>query len=276
MSIIRSIIYGFISGLAEFLPISASAHQAVMRLMFGMNTRNSFQELLVHIGFLFSIIVGCREVLVRLRREQTNISASRRRRTRTKDAKSFYDLRLLKTASIPLFIGLFLTFATAKLENNLLVIMGFLLINAVIVLLSEHTSHGNRDARTMTALDGIAMGMLGILSIFPGISRTGVISAYATARGADSKNACNWAFLLGIPAVVFAVCFDIVGIVIYGFGSTSLVVFIGYLFSGIAAFGGGYLGITIFKTVLSHSGFTRFSYYSIGVALFTFILYLIT
>lgn len=276
MSIMRSIMYGFISGLAEFLPISAPAHQAVMRLMFGMNTRNSFQELLVHIGFLFSIIVGCREVLVRLRREQANYSASRRRKIRTKDAKSFYDLRLLKTASIPLFVGLFLTFATDKMGNNLLIIMGFLLLNAVIILLSDHTSHGNRDSRTMTALDGIVMGLLGILSVFPGISRTGVISAYATARGADSQNACNWAFLLGIPAIVFSACFNVIGIVTYGFGVTSVAAFIGYLLSGAAAFCGGYIGIAIFRTVLSHSGFTRFAYYSIGAALFTFILYLIT
>ena len=128
----------------------------------------------------------------------------------------------------------------------------------------------------MTALDGIVMGLLGILSVFPGVSRTGVISAYATARGADSQNACNWAFLLGIPAIVFAAFFDVIGIIIYGFGVNSIVAFVGYLLSGVTAFCGGYIGITVFRTVLSHSGFTRFAYYSIGAALFTFILYLIT
>lgn len=276
MSLFQSIIYGLVSGLTEFLPISSHAHQAFMRYIFGVDARNSLQELLVHIGLFFSIIVGCREILFRLHREQKLISGSRRRKARSFDTKSLYDLRLIKTATIPMVIGLLMTITTSKLDGNLLAIMFFLACNAFVLFIADHSRHGNRDSRTMSGLDGIVMGILGALSVFPGISRTGMISAYATTRAADSENACNWALVLGIPAILFAACYDIVGIVSAGFGGISFITFVGFVLSGIAAFCSGYVGISLFKTILNHSGFGRFAYYSIGAAIFSFVLYLIT
>lgn len=276
MSFLESVLYGFISGITEFLPVSSRAHQALLRYLLGVQARDSMQNLLVHIGVFFAIVLSSREYLSRLHREQKAISGSRRKRLRSADAKSLYDLRLLKTATFPLIIGLLLSFPMGKLENSLLFIIIFLILNGFVLLLAEHCSHGNRDSRTMTGLDGIVMGVVGALSSFPGISRTGMITAYATVRGADSQNAANWAVLLGIPALIFATCYDIVGIVTSGMGVITFSVIIGNLLSGAAAFAGGYLGISVFRAILNHSRFSGFAYYSLGEALLFFILYLIT
>ena len=276
MSLIESIFYGFISGVTEFFPISSKAHQAILRYIFGVGTRNSLQELLVHIGLLLALFLGCRDVLYRLHREQKAISMSRRRRRRSLDVKSLYDLRLIKTATFPLLIGLILCVVVWKWQDNLLTIMCFFIVNGLILLFAEHIQHGNRDSRTMTGLDGIVMGILGALSSFPGISRTGIISAYATARGADNQNAVNWAVLLGIPAIIFAACYDIVLIFSVGVGALSFPIIIGCILSGIGAFAGGYVAISMLVSVLNHTGYAPFVYYSFGAALFSFVLYLIT
>ncbi len=276
MSIVESILYGLISGLTDFLPVSSGAHQALMRYLFGVNARIPFQELLVHIGVIASIFIGCNETLVRLQREQRSQTGPRRRKIHTLDSKSYYDLRLLKTATIPLLIGLFLSLATRSMENNLLNLMAFWLCNAVILLLADHSRRGNRDSRTMSALDGIVMGVLGSLSVFPGISRTAIITSYSALRGADNENAVHWAVLLGVPATFLAIAFDLVRIVVNGFGCGSSGAFLGCILSGITAFGGGYLGISLLKLILNQSGFSKFAYYSIGTALLSFILYLIT
>lgn len=276
MSLIESIIYGLLSGIAEFFPISSQAHQTLLRYIFGVTTRNSLQEFLVHIGLLLSLFVGCRDVLFRLRREQKTLSASYRKRKRSLDVKSLYDLRLMKTATFPLLIVLLLCAIVGKWTGNLITVMCFLIVNALVLLFAEHTQHGNRDSRTMTALDGIIMGILGALSSFPGISRTGIVSAYAVARGADNQSAVNWAFLLGIPAIIFAVCYDFVLIFAVGVGTLSLSLIISCVLSGIGAFLGGYIAISMLVSVLNHTGFTPFIYYSIGTSLFSFILYLIT
>lgn len=276
MSILKSILYGLVSGVAEFLPISSRAHQSLLNILLGAPARDPLQDLLVHIGLVISVFICCREYIQQLKSSQKSALSSRRRRSRTAADNGFYDLRLLKTAAVPLLIGLLLRFTTVKFESNLLALMLFLLCNAFILLLAEHSSHGNRDSRTMTGLDGILMGILGSLSAFPGISRTGIISAYTTVRGADSQNAVNWAVLLAIPALLFASFFDIFCAVRYGLGTISLIRLVQCILSGAAAFIGGYLGISVLKVALNHSGFGKFSYYCIGAALFSFILYLIT
>lgn len=276
MSLLESILYGFVSGLSEFLPVSSRAHQALMRYLFGVNTRDSLQDLLVHIGLIMAIYVTCREMIYRLAREQKILSTSRRGRQRSFDGRTLYDLRLLMTATVPLLIGLMFSFFTVNMEKNLLSMIVLLVINSVILLLSEHARHGNRDARTMSHLDGIAIGIVGAFSVFPGISRTGTISAYARARGADGHSTANWAVLLGIPALLFAVFFDVFFMVSAGVGSVSFYTVACYFLSGLASFCGGYLGITFLRVALNHSGLSGFAYYSIGTALFSFILYLIT
>ena len=49
---LESLIYGLISGLAEFLPISAEGHQHIMLYLFGGELRDPVRDFFVHIGLL--------------------------------------------------------------------------------------------------------------------------------------------------------------------------------------------------------------------------------
>ena len=276
MSIIESIIYGFVSGITEFLPISSRAHQTILRFLFGVESRNFFQEFLVHIGLLVAVIFCCRDILNRFRHQVSASLTTRSKRNRKKEFAEYYDFRLLKTATFPLVICLLILFLIVKIEVNLLLIIGFLLINAILLFFAAHSMQGNRNAKTMTGLDGVIMGIIGSFSLFPGISRIGIISTYTTLRGADIKNTANWTVLLSIPAILCFIAFDLIGMVSVGAGTISLLAIISYVLSGIAAFCGGYIAISILFTILTHSGYAYFAYYSIGAALFTFIIYLIT
>ncbi len=275
MQLLRNLIYGFISGITEFLPVSSNAHQGLLRYIFGISTRDSTQNLMVHIGVLFAVIIGYRETLTRLRREQTNLSAGRRR-SRSLDIKATYDLRLIKSASIPQFVVLILSFVTWRWEGSLIAIMAFFFINALVLFLADHTPQGNKDARSMTGLDGILIGIVGALSAFPGVSRTGMITSYATLRGADRQHSASWAIVLAIPAMAFGIILDLYGIFGIGLGSLTFAGFVGCLISGIAAFAGGYLGISMLQMIVRHSGFSGFAYYSLGASFLSFIFYLIT
>lgn len=275
MDVLKNLIYGFISGITEFLPVSSGAHQGLIRYIFGIDTRDSLQNLLVHIGILFAVILGFRETLLRLQREQKNL-ATGRRRVKSLDIKAAYDLKLIKTAAIPLFICLMLSFATNQWEGSLLALMAFFLLNALVLLLADHAPQGNKDARTLTGLDGILIGVLGALSALPGISRTGMITSYTTLRGADRERSVSWAIVLCIPATAFAIIFDFYGMFRFGVGSLTFAGFLGNIVSGISAFFGGYLGISLLQTILCNSGFSGFAYYSLGASLLSFVLYLIT
>jgi hypothetical protein len=76
--------------------------------------------------------------------------------------------------------------------------------------------------------------------------------------------------------MIFAIVFDFYGIFSFGVGSLTFVGFLGCVVSGISAFFGGYLGISLLQTILCHSSFSGFAYYSLGASFLSFILYLIT
>lgn len=276
MSFFNSIFYGFISGITEILPVSSQAHQALMRYLFGVDTRIPLQEFLVHIGVLLSLFVGASEMLKRLMRERKSLIGRHHRRIRNTDSKGYFELRLLKSASVLLFVGLFFYFSTKKYETGLLPIMTFWVINAVFLLVADHMPRGNRDARTMSALDGLVMGIVGALSVFPGISRTGMISSYAIARGVDCDTSINWSVLLSIPALLFYLLFDVINLITVGMGALTTGAIAYCALSGLSAFLGGYLGVSLLRLVLNQTGLAKFAYYCIGTAMFTFAIFLIT
>ncbi len=273
MSVFESIIYGLVSGFAEFLPVSSQGHQAIMFSVFGMDHREPFRDFIVHIAVLIALAITCRPLFSHLRREQT--IATRRRGRKAPERTGLYDLRLLKTAGFPLIVGLLFYFVTGKYEFSLLPLVMFFVVNGIILIIPEYIRHGNKDARFLTGLDGILLGLFGAASVIPGISRVAAMHAYGIARGTDRSHVMNWIFALTVPVLVVYMGFDIFNMFAIGLGITGFIYILSCLLSGIMAFIGGYFGIMLVRFLTVRAGFAGFAYYSWGAALFTFILYLI-
>lgn len=276
MSVIENILYGFIAGLAEFLPVSGRGHQALLHHMFGVSTRISLQDILVHIGILLSVFVACRDYIARLRWEQSTATTVRRNKSRRLDTKSHYDLRLLKSTVAPMLLGTILFNLILKSDYNLLSLIWLFILNGVVLLIAEHTRQGNRDAKTLTGFDGIMIGLSTALSALPGLSGTGMTLSYTTLRGTDIQKATNWAILLVIPATFFGIFGDVFYIIGNGFGDVSFLMILGSILAGIGAFCGGFVGISVLRLLVTNSSVFQASYYSFGFALLSFMLYLFT
>ena len=273
MSVFESILYGIVSGMAEFLPVSTQGHQAVLLRLFGQNYRDPLRDLAVHIALLAALMLGCRNLLLRIQREQAIISRSRRRRTY--DFNSIYDLRFIKTAAIPFVVGLIAYFRLQRFEQDPLTLVVFFAINGLVLMIPEYIRKGNKTGRLMTGLDGILFGIFSALSCFPGISRTGCGMGYASVRGADRMHTLNWVFLLSLPALAVWIVFDIIQLFSFGITAITFLRVLSYLLSGLFAFIGGFAGISVIRFISEKSSFLGFSYYSFGIAMFTFVLYLI-
>lgn len=270
---LESILYGFISGCAEILPISADAHRSIMMKLCGVDSKIPLMDLFVHLALLFAVFYCCRNLIVRIRHE---VRLSGKTRRGTYDNRGYHDLRLLKTISVPMILGIGLRLLTVKLTGNYLLISLFLLLNGAFLLLQDHLPYGNKTAGKLSGLDGIIAGLLSALSVFPGISRNGIIFSYGIARGADRTSVVNWILLLMIPALIVLCVLDIVAIFTIGFGITSFVGFLYCLFASITAFIGGYLAIRVIRILAVNTGYSFFAYYSVGAALFSLVLYLIS
>lgn len=276
MSVIENILYGLVSGLTEFLPISSRGHQTLLNYLFGVSTGTSLQDLLVHIGILFSVFIASRDYIGRLRWEQQTALAARGKKSRHMDRKRHYDLRLLRSAVIPMLFVTVLLNVLKKTEMSLLSLVCFSIINGAFLLFAEHTRLGNRDAKLMSGFDGLLIGVLSATRMLPGLSGTGITLAYSTARGADIQKAVNWVILLVIPAMIIAAGSDVIYIFANGFGTASFLMIVGSILAGIAAFCGGYIGISVLRLLVANISVFQFSYYSFGIALLSFMLYLFT
>lgn len=270
MNWLESIIYGLVSGFSEFLPISSPAHQAILLRLFGVDQRDPVQDFLIHLAILLASILCCWSTLGQIRKDRSTGSRRRGRHTQ----RSSLDFRVVKTAAVPLLVGLLMRSLVEGFESDLILLMILFLVNGIILYLPERMLQGNKNARSMSALDSILIGIGGVLSVFPGISLVGSTASVAIVRGADKQHALKWALLLNIFALFIFTVFDVFGFVFQGIGAASASYILHYLLSAAGSFLGAYLGIMFMRYLTVKAGFSGFAYYSWGAALFSFILYL--
>lgn len=274
LGILESLIYGLVSGLAEFFPVSSQAHQALMLKMFGSSSAGNLTNFLVHAALLLALFLNRKDHIDHLRRTHQLSSVPKRRRKHQPDQRRLMELRFLKTATITMLVGYLLYPQIRTMTQSLAAVAVLLLINGVILFVPLFLRNGNKDARSMTGLDSILLGICGIAGLFSGISRVGAGVSASVARGADKEHALNWVMLLSLPALICHLIYDVISIFTGGIGALGLFAAIGYALAAFGAFAGAYLSLHMMRTFSRRVGFSGFAYYCWGAALFTFILYL--
>ena len=69
---------------------------------------------------------------------------------------------------------------------------------------------------------------------------------------------------------------DILALITGGPGTISFLMILFYLLAALFAFAGGYAAISFMRYLTVKTGFSGIAYYNAGVAVFSFVLYLIT
>lgn len=213
--------------------------------------------------------------LVRMRRARALARVPKRKRKRPLDIRSMMDWSMLKTMLIPAILGVFLRKYTAGMGSKLMLVSLFLFLNGLILYVPQFFPTSNRDSRTLSRVEGLLMGLGGAASAIPGISAIGATTSIASVCGVDRTYGLNMALMMNMGITVGLMVYDLLGIVANGFGLSSVLAFVSYLFSAVAAFGGAMLGIKLMRQLSAGQGFSVFGVYCWGLALFTFILNLI-
>ena len=273
MNLLQNLIMGFVSGFAELLPISAEAHRAILCRLFGVESEGSLFRLLIHIACLAAVIYGCRNEIRHIRRVRRLMKLPARRRKIQPDAQTVYTIRFLRTATILMVVlkllGMPLDFIGGRM--NLLAVS--LAVNGVVLILPAMVRTGNKDSRNMLRLDGLAMGVGAGLSGIPGISPVGAGVSLGTARGIERGYALSFVYLLMIRVLGVNILMDLVGLVISG-GGISVMGIVMAALGAVCAWCGSMLAMKLMRTIASFANFAGFAYYSWGLALFCFILFL--
>ena len=275
MEIWQAIILGAVQGFAEFLPVSSTAHRNILNCLFGVDMEEPLMAMFLHIGALMALLVSSRSLLHRLQMELQIKRVARRRSRRQPDEMAVLDMSLVKTACVVMLIGFIFYFKAATYNGNLPIIAIFLVINGIILHIPQYLPKGNKDARSMSRLDGVLLGLGNALTVVPAFSRVGVSTSVGIARGATPQNAYKWSMLISIPALAAIIVMDLVGVVSGGLGQLDFSFILQCILCGCAAYIGATGGISLMKMIVHRNGIENFSYYCWGAALFTFILYML-
>ena len=193
MSIWEAIILGIVQGLSEFLPISSSGHSVLLQRIFSIENNSLVFDTCLHAGSLIAVLVVLRHDIWNLLK-------------RIVQPQTLY----LIIATVPTVIAALLfkdkiehAFATAAY-------LGFsFLITSLILFASEKLHKRNveepvRSREEMNWKDALLIGILQMIAIFPGISRSGATISAGLSRRLNREFAARFAFLLSIPAILGA------------------------------------------------------------------------
>lgn len=265
---LQSILYGFISGITELLPVSSQGHRSLLLYMFGADSRDPVCDLLTRFAVVASIFICFKKQILRL----TLPSSSKGRRI-SANRQMYYERKLFRTAIVPLIAGILLYAMIIKQQPGLAWLGAAFFANGLILSVTEHLRFGDKSAKLMTGFDSLLMGASGALSSVPGLSGIGTMMSAGVSRGADRRQCASWAILLLIPALLSLIGVDLIAIFA---GGNAYFGVLGCLLAGVSAFCGAYCGIKMILYFAMQIGYLGFAYYSWGAALFTMILYLIT
>lgn len=271
---LSGLVYGLLGGLFEFLPVSPQVHQRLFLKVAGVDAPGYGLSLAVHLGALAAVIVSCYASISKLARERKIAARPKRSRKRHPDVVSLMELRLLKIAAVPIMLSCLLAPWLSQYIDGLWLLAVLAVLNGVVVILSQYMPRANKDARSVSPLDATLVGLSGVLGALPGFSRVGLITSVASMRGADRQFGLEFTYLLTIPALA-ALCIGDLGMVVFvGDPQAGALLFPGVL-ACIASFAAGFGGIQLMRFLAVKDGFESLAYYNWGLAMFTFIIYLI-
>ena len=269
---LQSLVLGAVSGFTEILPVSAQAHRLLLRKLFGTQAVSEITLLLVHVGILAAVYLCCQNQILRIARAVKLSKIPKKKRKRPLDALSLLDFSLFKSMALPLVIALIFMNKIMKLENNLVLVSVFLIANGIILYVPQFFATGNKDARMLSRIEGLLIGLGCATSALPGISGIGAAFSVASICGVDHTYALNMSLLLEIVLLTGLIVMDIMTIVTTGLIGLSFWSILISILAAAAAYGTTILAIRCLRKIASEYGLVPFSYYCWVAALFSLML----
>ena len=201
--LLKAAIMGIVEGITEFLPISSTGHLILASELMNFWTKEKSDVFVIAIqmGAIASVIY---EYWGRLWGAATGMVTGEEKGRRLGFGLIF--------ASIPIvLVGL--TFGQTVKEllfNNIAIAMGLIIGGLIIMWIEKNPPQVRaQEVEDLTLKDAIWIGLIQILSLIPGTSRSGATIIGAMFLGVSRKAATEFSFFLGIPVIVGAGLLDL-------------------------------------------------------------------
>ena len=272
MSLLSSILLGFIQGLTEFLPVSSSGHLAIAEHLLGMSGASDipeFFDVLLHLGTLVAVFVAywaeVRDMVLEFFRGAKDLAHGT---TPTPIPPARRMILLISVGTLPLFVVLPIKDLVEGLADNMYFVGGALLVTGCLLFASDRVRKGHKSERSARIQDVLVVGLAQAIATCPGISRSGTTITAGCFVGFDRKFAVRYSFLMSIPAILGANILSLKDAVSAGIIWADVPV---YLVGVVVAAGVGYACIRLLKMIAEKGKFGFFAYYCWAAGVVTLI-----
>lgn len=263
-------ILGLVQGIAEFLPISSSAHLIIFRDLFGIGSAMGSDialsfDIALHFGTLLAIGIYFFKDFINM------IIKGVTKGPKDKEGKLFWFVII---ATIPAAVAgiLFEDVIENMIRSNFIIIGLALMIMGIIIYLFDKYMKQKKHFKTMGYLDALIIGISQVFALIPGFSRSGTTIAAGRARGLNREDAAKFSFYLSAPVVLGAVVLNIFDAsVISAIASNISIFVIGIL----VAFISGLLCIEFLLKYIKNNNFKIFMYYRVAMGILVIVLSLL-
>jgi undecaprenyl-diphosphatase len=208
MGWLQAILLGLLQGLTEFLPVSSTAHMAIVPQLFHQPDPGAAFSAIVQLGPIAAIIAYFWTDLVRY------VRGIVRTKLPTNVPKEDVDARLgwyTLLGSLPIvFAGLALEKYIDREFRSLKVIAFSMIALAIVLLIAERVGRRRVSLAKMSLPQSQVIGWAQVFGLVPGASRSGSTIAAGLLLNLDRESAARFSFLLGIPAITAAGIYKLV------------------------------------------------------------------
>jgi undecaprenyl-diphosphatase len=216
---IEIIVLSLIQGITEFLPISSSSHLIIVSEYLEFNNKNLEIDVSLHIGSFLAVIVFFRKDIFNF--------------VQNKDLF----LKIL-IGSLPVMIAgyLLVKFNFIDQIRNIKVIGWATLMFGILLYLSDRSGIKKKINSNFTLKSAILIGFLQILSLVPGVSRSGIAITGARVLKFNRYDSAKVSFLLSIPTLAAVSIFGLNNLVKSESFNFSFLIIISIIFSFLFSF----------------------------------------
>jgi len=263
MTILQAIILGIVQGATEFLPISSSGHLVLLPHLLGWNIPSDqafIFDVWVQLGTLMAVIIYFWKELFWI--TYSTISSIWNPSHRSRPEVRLGGLILLATVPAVIAGVLLKDWVEAAFSNPVMTAF-FLLVTAMMLVFAERVGQRNMKLDKMTWRDALWIGFFQIVSLFPGVSRSGATITGGMLRNLERRQAARFSFLMSVPVMIGAAVytgFDLIQV-------NNQLAFAGQILAGfITSAVIGYIAIRWLIVYLSENPLYLFSIYLVVIS----------
>ena len=272
IEILKSILYGIVEGITEWLPISSTGHMILLEEIMPMNVSKSFWSMflvVIQLGAILAVVVLYWNKIFPFKKNKEGKYTS---------VKSIWILwSKILVATIPAaIIGLALDdWIDTHLYNGFVVAIMLILVGVAFIYIENRNKDMRPSVNSLSALsykDALIIGLFQVVAaVLPGTSRSGATIVGGLMIGVSRAVAAEFTFFLAIPVMFGA---SLLKLVKFGLAFSVLEFFI-LVIGMVVAFFVSIFVIRFLMSYIKKHDFKVFGWYRIVLGAFVLIFFAI-